>query len=419
MASNTDHIKWFRDSSPYFDAHRGSTMVICLTAAALASDNFSNIISDLALLNSLGIRIVLVYGSAEETGMERPIMTIEQVAALSASLGAITADLSARLSYSRPDFPGKATDVCTVSGNFVRARPLGIIDGVDHLQTGEVRGINHEALAYQLDGGAIVLLPAMGYSPSGETFYLAPHAVARESACALHADKLIYLTSQPGLLDAAGSLISEVDLSLMDRAGIASDEETQGLLDDCGYACRHGVARCHILSFDADGALLEELFTRDGCGTQVVGHSYEQIRTAGMDDVPGILKLIEPLEASGVLVRRSRERLESEIERFYVIERDGLLISCAALYEFDTAGELACLVTHPDYRNSDRGENLLLTIESAARSRGLGTLFVLTTQSTHWFEERGFACSSIDALPAEKKDLYNYQRNSRILVKTL
>jgi amino-acid N-acetyltransferase len=419
MTSNAEHIKWFRDSSPYIDAHRGSTMVICLASDALACGNLGNILSDLALLNSLGVRVVLVYGTADDNGQDRPIVSTEKMREITAENGRTTADLIASFSYSRPDLPGRHREITTTSGNYIKAKPFGVVDGIDYLQSGEVRSVNHEAISHQLAGGAIVLIPDIGYSPSGEVFWLETNLVAREVACSLTADKLIYLTAEEGLFDETGALISEVDLSTANMADIGNRPATAGLLQNCDYACRHDVTRCHILSFNADGAILEELFTRDGCGTQIVGHSYERIRPAVLDDVPGVLKLIEPLEAQGVLVKRSRELLESEVDRFYIIERDGLLISCAALYQFGNDGELACLVTHPDYRNSDRGERLLDTIETAATKSGINRLFVLTTQSAHWFEERGFCAAGTDDLPDEKKNFYNFQRGSKVLIKSI
>jgi amino-acid N-acetyltransferase len=432
MALNTEHIKWFRDSSPYIDAHRGKTFVLCIASDALKSVNFSNVISDIALLDSLGAKVVVVFGGdhqikavLEATGSnwvqngDQRITTATQIETVTSVLGQIYADLSARFSASTPESPAKRRAITTSTGNFVRAQPVGIKDGVDHQLSGLVRSINEGAIRHQLSGGSIVLIPSMGCSPSGETFHLDVDVVAREVACSLSADKLIFLTEQTGLKDIAGNLISEIDLSDARTGDVLLEPLTEKLLNHCDLACRQGVARCHIISFATDGALLEELFTRDGCGTQVIGNSYEQIRTASIEDVPGILKLIAPLEESGVLVKRSRELLESEIQQFVVIERDGLLISCAALYDYNTSGELACLVTHPDYRNSDRGDRLLEAIEKAARAKRLVELFVLTTQSAHWFTERGFSESSREVLPAGKKEFYNDQRSSTVLRKTL
>jgi|TARA_B110000483_G_scaffold165026_1_gene195309 amino-acid N-acetyltransferase len=432
MALNTDHIKWFRDSSPYIDAHRDKTFVVCIASDALQSENFPNVICDIALLDSLGAKVVVVFGGdhkvkavLEANGSNwlqaggRRITNAIQIETVTSVLGQMYADLSARFSASTPESPAKRRAITTSTGNFIRAKPLGIKNGVDHQLSGLVRNINEAAIRHQLSDGSIVLIPSIGYSPSGETFHLDVDVVAREVACALTADKLIFMTEQAGLKDIIGNLISEIDLSDTRTGDVSLEPLPEKLLDHCDQACRKGVARCHIISFATDGALLEELFTRDGCGTQIIGNSYEQIRTASIEDVPGILKLIAPLEESGGLVKRSRELLESEIQQFVVIERDGLLISCAALYRYDTSGELACLVTHPDYRNSDRGDRLLDAIEKTARASQLVDLFVLTTQSAHWFTERGFSESSREALPEGKKEFYNYQRSSTVLRKAL
>ncbi len=432
MALNTEQIKWFRDSSPYIDAHRGKTFVICLSGDALHADNLNNILSDIALLRSLGVNLVVCAGA--ESRMEttcqnrddtwqlvdgKRITTASNMQAITGELGSLVSELSAVFSATTTDSPTGRQDIYTVSGNYVKAQPLGIIDGVDHHHTGDVRKIHSELIRHHLESDAIVLIPSMGYSPSGETFYIDADIVARETACAIGADKLIYFVEAQGLTEKDGQLISEIDLSRMGPTPGSDETLSARLLGHAGKACHDGVSRCHIISFKSDGALLEELFTRDGCGTQIVGHSYEQIRAASVDDVPGILKLIEPLETTGVLVTRSRELLEAEIDRFVVIERDGLLVSCAALYEYGSAGELACLVTHPDYRNGDRGDRLLDAVEKSARQQNLEDLFVLTTQSEHWFAERGFSRSKIEALPAPKQSLYNYQRNSTVLRKPL
>ena len=427
MAIDSDNIRWFRNASPYIDAHRGKTFVLCLQDDALASDNLDNIISDLALLNALGIRLALAYSSdarvrealdaPASSSAERLIIGPRQVETMNRVIGAVSADLTARFGAGLPDFPSGRRELTVVSGNFVMARPLGVIDGVDHQQTGAVRRVNREALRRQLDGGAIVLLPPCGHSPSGETFSLEASSVAREAACALGADKLICFSAEPGVRDENGAVINEIELSARERLTPPADPEVRALLAHCDHACRQGVSRCHIISFSQDGALLEELFTRDGCGTQVTGHSYERIRKADTEDVPGILRLIAPLEAAGVLVKRSRELLESEIDRFTVTERDGLLISCAALYPFAGSGELACLVTHPDYRNGARGDRMLNVVERQAAEQGMDELFVLTTQSAHWFTERGFVASDPDSLPDDRKGLYNYQRNAFVLRK--
>jgi amino-acid N-acetyltransferase len=168
-------------------------------------------------------------------------------------------------------------------------------------------------------------------------------------------------------------------------------------------ACRSGVRRCHLISYQEDGALLQELFSRDGIGTQIVMESAEQIRRATINDIGGILELISPLEQQGILVR-SREQLEMEIDKFTIIQRDNTTIACAALYPFpeEKIGEMACVAVHPDYRSSSRGEVLLNALPQA-KQMGLSKLFVLTTRSIHWFQERGFTPVDIDLLPERRK----------------
>ena len=186
-------------------------------------------------------------------------------------------------------------------------------------------------------------------------------------------------------------------------------------------ACDNGVKRAHLISRHLDGALLLELFTRDGVGTMIASAPLAHMRNATIDDVGGILQIIGPLEEQGVLVRRSRERLETEIERFVVAEHDGMIIGCAALYAFpeERVGELAALAVHPDFRREGYGEALMIEIEARARKLKLATLFVLTTRTSQWFIERGFHTAAIADLPQQKQALYNYQRKSQVYRKKL
>ena len=197
--------------------------------------------------------------------------------------------------------------------------------------------------------------------------------------------------------------------------------EQLALLHTARQACQAGVSRCQIISYSDDCALLEELFTHDGSGTLVANDDYEKARAADIEDVGGILELIAPLEHEGILLKRSRELLETEISQFRLLERDGRAIACAALYPFpeEGCGEIACIVSHPDYRGGRRGQRLLGELEREARRQGLDRVFVLTTQTAHWFIEQGFSESSRDALPDAKQSLYNLQRNSKVFFKAL
>jgi len=433
---NDPFVNWFRDASPYIHAHRGSTMVLAFGGELVEDTAFSSFIHDLALLHGLGIRLVLVHGSRPQiearlkargaamqviNGMR--ITDDDALECVKEAAGTVRVEIEARLSMGLANSPMSGARIEVDSGNFVTARPLGVIDGVDYLHTGEVRRINAGAMRRRLDDGAMVLVPPLGYSPTGEVFNLNAADVAAEAAIALGADKLIFLTDEK-LLDGrrrpvSSLLPAEAEALLARRKRLG--EQMRRVLRNAVRAARNGVGRTHILPRRQEGVLLRELFTRDGCGTLVSMERWERIRQATIDDVGGILELITPLEEAGVLVRRSRERIETEIDHFTVIERDGTIVACAALYPFPEArmAELACLAVHPDYRNQGRGDQLLEEMERRARELGVEALFVLTTRTAHWFRERGFQPAELGRLPGRRRDLYNWQRNSRLFLKPL
>jgi amino-acid N-acetyltransferase len=427
------HIRWFRNTAPYINAHRGKTFVLMLGGEAARDDNFPNIIHDIALLNSLGVRLVLIHGSRpqiaerlERAGLEMPFhnnLRITDTAAMEHvkdAAGSLRAQIEALLSMGLPNSPMQGARIRVCSGNFVIARPIGVVDGVDYHHTGRVRRIDINGIRRQLEDNAIVLLSPLGYSPTGEIFNLALEDIAVQCAAAIQADKLVLFGREAGITGPDGSLIRQCAVGEISRLQI-EDAEQAALLDTARRACQAGVARCQVISYTDDCALLEELFTHDGSGTLVAKDDYEQCRAANIDDVGGILELIEPLEQQGILLKRSRELLETEIGQFRLLERDGRIIACAALYPFpeEGCGEVACIVSHPDYRGGRRGQRLLQEIEAEARSQGLDRLFVLTTQTAHWFIEQGFVEQSRAELPARKQALYNLQRNSKVFFKPL
>lgn len=437
------YVNWFRHSSPYINAYRGKVFVILLPGEALAHENFWNIAHDLTLLNSLGVKLVLVHGARPQidealraAGIETELLdkARSQVRVTDAAtleiikqvVGRLRIELEATFSMGLINSPMHGADIVTASGNYVMAKPFGIQNGIDYGLTGEVRKVEVEAIRRQLDHGHIVLLSNLGYSPTGEVFSMTVEEVASAVAIALKADKLLIYGNEAGILDEDGERISKMsaeEAQALIRRKVAENGEVDEQLRNLELAvraCSATVKRAQVISYAEDGALLVELFTRDGIGTLITQEQYEQLRSATINDVGGILELIEPLEEAGILVHRSRELLESEIEQFFVIEREGMIIACAALYPQDgNSGELACLATHPDYRNNGRAEHLLEAVSRQARKLGMKELFVLTTRTPHWFVERGFQQSSVDALPEKKKSLYNYQRNSRIFTRTL
>ena len=432
----TELVDGFRHSAPYVNAHRGKTFVVMLGGEALANNHFRAILNDVALLHSLGIKIVLVYGARPQIDVglqaagiepayhngvritdEDTLKVIKQVA------GAVQFDITARLSMCLGNTPMQNAQINLVCGNFVIAQPLGVDDGVDFCLSGKVRRIDTQGLKRQLENNCIILMGPIAASVTGESFNLTAEEVATQVAVKLKADKIIGFSETNGLLDENGNAIAELmpnqaqlQLELMEQNG-STCTATTAFIRASIDACRNGVPRCHLVSYLDDGALLQELFSREGIGTQIVTESAERLRRATIGDIGGVLNLIRPLEEQGILVRRSREQLEMEIEQFMLIERDNLVIGCAALYPFeeDNAGEFACLVVHPDYRDADRGSVLLNNIIGQARVRGYSRLFALTTRSIHWFLEHGFNIVEVEELPGKKKQLYNYQRRSKIL----
>ncbi|MDA0129615.1 amino-acid N-acetyltransferase [Vibrio sp. MarTm2] len=437
---NTALVKGFRQSVPYVNAHRGKTMVIMLGGEAVADGNFSNIISDLALLHSLGVKIVLVHGARPQINAilqqnnhnppyHKGIRVTDETSlnyVMQAS-GQLQLAITAQLSMSLSNTPMAGTQLNVVSGNFIISQPLGVDDGIDYCHSGRIRRIDVEGINRMLDQGSIVLLGPIASSVTGESFNLLSEEVATQVAIKLKADKLIGFCSEQGIIDENGDAVAElfpreaeqILQKLEQDIDVSSDNSSGTLrfLRAAISACHAGVPRSHLVSYKVDGALVQELFSLDGIGTQVVQASAEQVRQADIDDIGGILDLIRPLEEQGILVRRSREQLEQEIHQFTIIEKDGLIIGCAALYPYpeEKMAEMACVAIHPEYRDGNRGLLLFNHMRLQSKAQGIKQIFVLTTHSLHWFREQGFHEMDVNFLPSQKQNLYNYQRKSKVL----
>lgn len=433
---SSEFVHWFRSASPYIHAHRGQTVVVCMGGESVIEASFHNLVHDLALLSGLGLRLVVVFGVRPQIEERLNRLGVQlryahglritddaALACVKEAAGAVRVEIEAQFSLGLANSPMAGARVRVASGNFVTARPLGVIDGVDYLHTGQVRRVDGTAIQARLDAGDIVLIPPIGYSPTGEVFNLGMHGVAAAVASEIRAGKLVFLIDGHGVMDETGELIRELtQTEALQRLAASREDprfEVLPALQHAVQACRNGVRRVHLINRRTDGGLLLELFSRDGVGTLISATPFDRMRQATIDDVGGILELIAPLEQEGVLVRRSREKLEMEIAQFTVLERDGAVIACAALYPYpaEKVAELACLAVHPDYRRHGYGEALFDSLERQCRQRGLERLFVLTTQTAHWFLERGFEASCLEDLPVSRQGLYNYQRNSKVFVK--
>ncbi|WP_031432918.1 amino-acid N-acetyltransferase [Methylomarinum vadi] len=429
-------VNWFRNSSPYIHAHRNRTFVVFFSGEAV-NGNFAGLIHDFALLKSLGIRLVLVHGirpqidqRLQQHGITARFhnnlrITDDQILPyVKEAAGLVRVETEALLSMGLANSPMAGAKIKVASGNFVTAKPLGVIDGIDYCHTGQVRRIDHQAIHQQLDQNNVVLISPLGYSPSGEVFNLGSELVATEVAIALQAEKLILLTELDCVSPNSNTLVRQMTtVEAQDFLNQYPNQSSATIrsLNAAIESCQRGVQRVHLLNHHIDGCLLLELFSRDGIGTLISATPFEEIRSANLEDIGGILELIKPLEQQGQLVKRSREKLEMEISDYIVIERDGLIIGCTALHCMDgaQAGEIACLAVHQDYRRASRGSHLLEFLIEKAKETGIKRLFALSSQTMHWFIEHGFIESDVATLPERMKNFYNYNRNSKVFYKDI
>ena len=424
-----DYARWFRGSTPYISAHRNKTFVVLIPGEALAHVNLTNIVHDLALLHVLGVRLVIVHGArpqidaalpASDFHSTRRITDADGMHIIAGVHGQIRAQIEGLFSTGLPNSPLHNVDVPVVTGNYITAKPIGVIDGVDHLLTGAVRRVERERVRRTLDAGAVLLQSPIGYSPSGQAFNLPAEELAADIAIQVGADKLVVFNTTK-ITDNGTRVSTLTPASFSAAIGDFADGE-RARLASLQRAVRGGVTKAHLVSHDDDGALLAELFTAEGIGTQVVEQASRAVRVAATTDVAGIVEVIRPLEESGALVRRDRDRLEQEIDHFLVAELDGIVVGCCAVYRYDAQAELACVAVHENYRKQGGesiGQRLLAAAEDAARAGGASELFALTTQARDWFAEQGFHDSDLDSLPPEKQSLYNWQRNSVVVRKAL
>ena len=432
MSNTQEYVQWFRGAAPYIKAHRKKTFVILVSDDVIFSDRFIGLVHDIALLNHLGIKLVLLHGSRKsiDSHLEKNntrtdfhqnirISDAESMPLIIQAINQVRTYFESQLSMGLPNTPMSGSEISLVSGNFVTGMPLGVIDGVDMQHSGKVRDIKRDEIADLLTMNHVLLLSNLGYSRTGEVFNLPAEELAAEVACALKADKLIYIQEDLGEGSANPSSLSTRDCEhLIASAELSNDREN--LLRHAVRAIQMQVKRVHLIDQNIEGGLLLELFTRNGCGTLITNLFYEGIRKASIDDIGGILSLIEPLQSSGVLVERSREQLELEINHFQVIEKDGMIIACIASIPTPDSKlrEVACLAVHADYQNTGLGNQLLELVEMESRQSGVKQLFALTTRTSHWFIEHEFLDSPDFSLPEQRKANLNPQRGSKVLVKT-
>ncbi|MDO8279163.1 MAG: amino-acid N-acetyltransferase [Burkholderiaceae bacterium] len=443
---NFTFVPWFRSVAPYIHMHRGKTFVVGIAGEAIAAGKLQNLAQDLALIQSMGVKIVLVHGFRPQVNEQLKAkghaaryshgMRITDEIALDCAqeaAGQLRYEIEAAFSQGLPNTPMAGSTVRVISGNFITARPVGVVDGVDFQHSGLVRKVDTAGIKRTLDFGAMVLLSPFGFSPTGEAFNLTMEEVATSVAIALQADKLIFLTEIAGIrMDPSAPesednpIDTELPLAAAEKllAALPNPQQptdTAFYLQHCVKACKAGVERSHILPFALDGSLLLEIYVHDGIGTMIIDEKLESLREATPDDVAGILQLIEPFERDGTLVKRSRTEIERDADHYTIIEHDGVIFACAALYPYPEArtAEMAALTVSPQTQGQGDGERILKRVEQRARAMGLQSIFVLTTRTKHWFLKRGFVQADPDWLPEARRRLYNWDRKSLVLVKKL
>ena len=443
---NFTFVPWFRSVAPYIHKFRNQTFVVGICGEAIAAGKLAHLAQDLAMIQSMGVKVVLVHGFRPQVNEQLKAkghaakyshgMRITDEVALDCAqeaAGQLRYEIEAAFSQGLPNTPMAGSTIRVISGNFITARPVGIVDGVDFQHSGLVRKVDVAGISRTLDFNAMVLISPFGFSPTGEAFNLTMEEVATSVSIALQADKLIFVTEVPGIRthpDQAGSEENPVDTELplaaaeqlLARAPAGQQpSDTAFYLQHCVTACKAGVERSHIIPFAVDGALLLEIYVHDGIGTMVVDEKLEELREATADDVGGILQLIEPFEKDGTLVKRSRTEIERDAGHYTIVEHDGVIFACAALYPYPEAktGEMAALTVSPQSQGQGDGEKILKRIEQRARAAGLQSIFVLTTRTMHWFIKRGFVQMDPEWLPDARKRKYNWDRKSQVLVKKL
>ncbi len=412
----------------YIPRFREKTFVISIDGAIVTSENFANILLDVAVLRSLNIRVVLVHGAAAQI---QALAEEQKVQPTNLDGTGITDAVTLKLALTAANrltheiLEGlSANDLRAATCNAVIAHPMGIIHGVDHLLTGKVERIDVELLQVLLNQAIVPVVPPLGFDGDGKTYRVNSDSVAVELAKALGAIKLIYITTYDGLIY-DGRLIRQMAVADLDGLLGTKNNFTPELLSkatNACAACRAGVPRVHVINGRVDEALLAEVFSNEGIGTLIYANEYQQIRRAMKKDIRAIMMLTKDSVVSEELVKRSRATIEKSLGDFYIFETDKNPVACVALHLLDASrAELACLYVAPSYENQGIGRKLIQFAEAKARELGVSTLLTLSTQAFTYFQSKaGFMEGGIDDLPAARREKYEQSgRNSKILVKKL
>ena len=412
----------------YIPRFREKTFILSLDGAIITDENFPNLLLDVAVLRSLNIRVVMVHGAAAQI---RSLAEEQSIKASDLDGGGITDASTLKLALTAANrltheiLEGlSANDLRAASSNAIIAHPLGIIHGVDHLFTGKVERVDSELLTTLLNQGIIPVIPPLGFDGDGKTYRVNSDSVAVSVADALKATKLIFLTTQDGLIH-QGQLIRQ--LLVAELAAILPKSnfppEMFSKAKHAVAACNAGVQRVHIINGRVDEGLLNEVFSNEGIGTLIYANEYQQVRAAKKKDVRVIQMLTKDSVENSELVKRTRGTIEKQLNDYYLFEIDKNPVACVALHVYPEVnkGELACLYVSPSNENQGIGRKLIQFVENRAREMGLSELLTLSTQAFTYFQSKaGFIEGTPDDLPPMRREKYDQSgRNSKVLVKKL
>jgi amino-acid N-acetyltransferase len=428
-----EQVDLIREVFYYQNRFAGKTIVLKIDYPILNASHFPQLLKDLAMLRATGIEIILIPGAREwiDAVLKEYDIESEYVAGVRIAtqdsipfIRMAAFDVANRLMTLLTAFQANA-----VIGNFIRARGIGVVDGVDFQNSGRVEKILKEPLQQILDQGMIPIFPCIGWNAAGKPYNLASDDIAMAVAEALQAEKLFFVTDSDGFMESRFKLPPGLVKNSDGRVARLSLEEAEEVLKlntanpdpDLRYlelaltACRKGTERAHVVDGRMEGAILREIFSNLGIGTMVYGNEYESIRPMKADDIGDVLRLMQPLVEEGILVKRSENELMARQGDFVVYSIDDVVHACGALHDYgEGQAEIAAIATNPVYRHLSMGRKIVSYLVEKAERSGMNRVFALTTRTVDWFEQLGFGEVGLDSLPAKKRESYNHARKSRI-----
>ena len=428
-----EHVDLIREVFSYNRRFQDALFVLKIDSPIIDHPYFSLLVKDLALLHQNGIKIIIIPGAHDRIN---EILTQYKIPYDSARGVRISSEESINF------IKMAAFDVCnkvmtllsgngiySVIGNWVKARALGVVDGVDFKHTGQVERIRTEAVNTLLNEGHIPIFPCIGWNSNGDPYNVSSDELARVIAQSMQASKLFFLSAEDVLTNQSCTIPDDVSLSQDGRLSKLSLSQAEHFIKlnennplsdkiHCAIAaCQEGVDRVHILDGRIEGAVLKEIFSNLGIGTMVYSNIYERIRPMKRRDISSVLSLMKPFVDNGILIPRSREQLEEKLDDYVVYAMDGILHGCAALHRYgNQKAEIAGLAVDNQFVHLKIGKKIVFYLLEKGKEAGLNEIFVLTTKTSDWFLNMGFVPAGLEALPEEKRLQYNRNRNSRILV---